>query len=101
MQGAEPKLAKMDKPKKITFSHLIAVGILLTDSISTMYTLYLCRLAIVNAFAGALPYLTTLIGALQACTAVVLAFYFNKSKAENTKDGANYLKIEQSYERDC
>lgn len=105
MQNTESENAKSDKPRKITFSHLIAVGILLTDFISTMYTLYLCRLAIINAFVGALPYLTTLIGALQACTAVVLASYFNKSKAENTKDGANYLKIEQGIapdlERDC
>ena len=35
-------------------------------------------------------YLTTLIGALQAVTGVVLGAYFNKSKAENTKGGIVY-----------
>ena len=45
---------------------------------------------IVRSFEGALPYLTTLIGALQAVTGVVLGAYFNKSKAENTKGGIVY-----------
>ena len=81
---------KQDKPKQITASHLIAFGVLLVDGSSTYIVLYLCRLAILCSFAGALPYLTTLIGALQAATAVVLGAYFGKSKAENTKGGITY-----------
>ena len=41
-------------------------------------------------FTGSLPYLTALVGALQAATAVVLAAYFNKSRAENTRGGIVY-----------
>lgn len=37
-----------------------------------------------------MPYLTSLIGAQQASTAVVLTAYFGKAKAENTKGGITY-----------
>ena len=83
---------RLDKPEKKawTASKVIAVGILLVDAAATFAVLALCALAILRAYAGALPYLTTLIGALQAVTGVVLGAYFNKSKAENTKGGIVY-----------
>lgn len=81
---------RLDKPKGVPTSKIIAIGVLLMDAVATLVVLYLCRLAIVNRFDGALPYLTTLIGALQAVTAIVLGAYFNKSKAENTKGGIVY-----------
>ena len=71
-------------------SHIIAIGVLLVDAAATFAVLALCALAILRDYAGALPYLTTLIGALQAVTGVVLGAYFNKSKAENTKGGIVY-----------
>ena len=81
-----------DKPsrKRWTASKLSALGVLLVDASSTYIVLGLCGLAILRRFTGALPYLTTLIGALQAVTGVVLGAYFNKSKAENTKGGIVY-----------
>ena len=83
---------RLDKPgkKAWTTSKVIAIGILLVDGAATMAVLALCGLAILRDFTGALPYLTTLIGALQAVTGVVLGAYFNKSKAENTKGGIVY-----------
>lgn len=81
---------RLDKSKGVPTSKIIAIGVLLMDAVATLVVLYLCRLAIVNRFDGALPYLTTLIGALQAVTAIVLGAYFNKSKAENTKGGIVY-----------
>jgi len=60
------------------------------DSIATVIVLALCALAIVRRFEGALPYLTTLIGALQAATGYVLGHYFKKSCKENTKGGITY-----------
>ena len=81
---------RVDKPNRIATSKVIAVGVLLMDAAATMAVLALCGLAIVRQFEGALPYLTTLIGALQAVTGVVLGAYFNKSKAENTKGGIVY-----------
>ena len=83
---------RLGKPKKKawTTSKVIAIGVLVMDAVATLAVLALCGLAIVRQFQGALPYLTTLIGALQAVTGVVLGAYFNKSKAENTKGGIVY-----------
>ena len=78
------------KKRRLSASKLIALAVLLVDGSATYIVLYLCWLAIVRDYAGALPYLTTLIGALQAVTGVVLGAYFNKSKAENTKGGIIY-----------
>ena len=81
---------RLDKPHGPATSKVIALGVLLMDAVATLAVLALCGLAILHRFEGALPYLTTLIGALQAVTGVVLGAYFNKSKAENTKGGIVY-----------
>lgn len=78
------------RSKRPSTSHIIAIGVLMVDAAATFTVLALCALAILRDYAGALPYLTTLIGALQAVTGVVLGAYFNKSKAENTKGGIVY-----------
>ena len=78
------------RSKRPSTSHIIAIGVLMVDAAATFSVLALCALAILRDYAGALPYLTTLIGALQAVTGVVLGAYFNKSKAENTKGGIVY-----------
>ena len=78
------------RSKRPSTSHIIAIGVLLVDAAATFAVLALCALAILRRFDGALPYLTTLIGALQAVTGVVLGAYFSKSKAENTKGGIVY-----------
>ena len=78
------------RSKRPSTSHIIAIGVLLVDAAATFAVLVLCALAIVRDYAGALPYLTTLIGALQAVTGVVLTAYYGKSKAENTKGGIVY-----------
>ena len=81
---------RLDNPRRMATSKVIAIGVLIMDAVATLAVLALCGLAIVRRFDGALPYLTTLIGALQAVTGVVLAAYFGKSKAENTKGGIVY-----------
>ena len=78
------------RSKRPSTSHIIAIGVLLVDAAATFAVLALCARAILRDYAGALPYLTTLIGALQAVTGVVLTAYFGKSKAENTKGGIVY-----------
>ena len=83
MSGKRP-----DRP--LTTSKVIALGVLAMDAGATLAVLALCGLAILRNYTGALPYLTTLIGALQAVTGVVLGAYFNKSKAENTQGGIIY-----------
>lgn len=83
---------RLDKPEKKawTTSKVIAIGVLVMDAVATLAVLALCGLAIVRQFQGALPYLTTLIGALQAATGYVLGHYFRKSAKENTKGGIVY-----------
>ena len=83
---------RLGKPRKKawTTSKIISLGVLAMDAVATLAVLALCGLAIMRRFEGALPYLTTLIGALQAVTGVVLGAYFNKSKAENTTGGIVY-----------
>ena len=76
--------------RRLSASKLIALAVLLVDGSAIYIVLYLCWLAIVRDYAGALPYLTTLIGALQAVTGVVLTAYYHKAKAENTKGGITY-----------
>ena len=80
----------MAKRSRRTTSQTIALWVLKVDTAATFIVLGLCGLAILRRFDRALPYLTTLIGALQAVTGVVLGAYFNKSKAENTKGGIVY-----------
>ena len=76
--------------KKRTTSQIIALGILLIDGAATFAVLAICSLAIVCQYTGALPYLTALIGALQAVTGVVLERYFKKSGKENSSGGIVY-----------
>lgn len=71
-------------------SKLLASGILLVDASATYFVLYLCWLSITSQFTGSLPYLTALIGAMQAATGYVLGHYFKKSTAENTAGGITY-----------
>ena len=81
---------RLDNPRRMATSKVIAIGVLIMDAVAALAVLALCGLAILRRFEGALPYLTTLIGALQAVTGIVLGAYFHKSKAENTKGGIVY-----------
>ena len=89
MNGKQRSSAEQ-RTRRLTASKLIAGGVLFMDASATYIVLGLCWMAIRRNFSGALPYLTTLIGALQASTAIVLSGYFFKSKAENTQGGITY-----------
>ena len=80
----------MARRSRKTTSQTIALWVLKVDAAATFIVLGLCGLSIVRSFEGALPYLTTLIGALQAVTGVVLTAYYHKAKAENCKGGITY-----------
>ena len=81
-----------DKPRKktLTASKLIALWMLGLTTVVSAATLYLMRLCVLLSFNGALYPLSALITLCQAGNAVVLVFYYNKSKAENTKGGITY-----------
>lgn len=76
--------------KAKTVSQRLALWVLAVDAIATFAVLGLCALSILRDYEGALPYLTTLIGAMQAVTGVVLSAYYKKSTMENTKGGIVY-----------
>lgn len=78
---------------KKTTSQKIALGVLAVDTIATFVVMGLCALSIWRGFEGALPYLTTLIGALQVITGVVLSAYYKKSAMENCKGGIVYDSV--------
>lgn len=86
--------------KKIETSKLIAYAMILVVFPSVLWLSWrvvgLAELAITLKFTGALPYLTAIITPAWAAFATILAFYFNKAKAENKE------KIKQSaLKRDC
>ena len=76
--------------KKKTTSQKIALAVLWVDAAATFAVLSLCFMSIRSGFEGALPYLTTLIGALQVVTGVVLSAYYKKSTLENCRGGIIY-----------
>lgn len=76
--------------KRWSVSHILALGILAMDGLASGCVLYFCYLAIRLDYTGSLPYLTALIGAMQAAAAAVLTAYFGKSRAENTRGGITY-----------
>lgn len=75
---------------KRTTSQKIALSVLAVDAVATFCVLGLCGYSIHKGFDGALPYLTALIGSLQAVTGVVLSAYFKKARMENCKGGIVY-----------
>ena len=87
----ELNINKTTKAKKrLEFSKILALLILLGDIGLSAGTLYLCHEAIQLQFTGELGYLVTLIGLYQLATGYVLGKYFKKSQAENTVGGIVY-----------
>lgn len=84
---------------KIEFSKLLAAITVVIVYPSVLWLSWrvvsLAELAIAEKFSGALPYLTAIITPAWASFATILAFYFNKAKAENQE------KIRSSQKRDC
>lgn len=89
--ASRPAYSRADRRRSgKSASKLIAFGVLFVDGSATYIVLYLCYLSIKLQFSGSLPYLTTLIGALQAATGYVLGHYFKKAAIENKKGGITY-----------
>lgn len=81
-------MTKKNKRKKthVQFSKIVTAvfgGVMLPISVYVIYKcLALAELAINNAFTGALPYVTAIVGFVEASVTVVLGFYFDNSKKE-------------------
>lgn len=83
------RLSQSDKPKTAA-SKKIAYLLLTMTFITNMGVLFLCALSVLRGFAGALPYLTTMIGLLEFSLGYVLGHYYKKSAKENTVGGIVY-----------
>lgn len=89
--------------KKIGFTNLTAVFVLLEDAAITGAVLALCYLCIKLGYTGTLAFLSALIALQQVKSTVVITAIVNKSKAENTQGGIVYdaaLKS-QNQNQDC
>lgn len=78
-----------NKPQ-ISASKKIAYLLLTMTFVTNMGVLLLCALSVWKGFAGALPYLTTMIGLLEFALGYVLGHYYKKSAKENTVGGIVY-----------
>ena len=61
--------------------------------IMTLAFLGLAALCIINNYLGSLPWLTAMVSLPWTAYGVSQCFYYNKSKAENTKDGIKYETV--------
>lgn len=71
------------KNRHFEFSKIIILQEAALVWISTLKLLNFAETSINTGFAGSLPYITTLVGAIWAAYGVSVAFYYNKAKAEN------------------
>lgn len=80
---------KKDKKKKeFSKSLLIQESILIW--IITFFCLALAVLCVIKDYTGTLPWFASMIGLPWAAYGVSQACYYNKAKAENTKNGIKY-----------
>lgn len=93
-------MATNKKKNKTAFSKKLAGWILIGDLILSISTLGICVLAILYSFQGSLPYLVSVISVFNLSTGYVLGKYFDKSRAENTKNGIVY-DIAMNKDVDC
>ena len=72
--------------KYVQFSKILAGCFALSMTPVSVYVIYRClflaELAITRDYTGALPYLTAVVGFVEAAVTTVLGFYFSNSKAE-------------------
>ena len=86
---------------KICFSKLLLIQESVLIWIITLSYIALALIAVLRGYTGSLPWLSVLPGVAWATYGVSQAFYYNKSKAENTEGGITYAAAEaKNYERD-
>ena len=79
--------------KKKEFSKALLIQESALIWIMTIAFLGLAALCILKDYTGSLPWLTAMISLPWTAYGVSQCFYYNKSKAENTKDGIKYETV--------
>ena len=82
-----------ENKKKREFSKILLLQESALIWIITLAFLFLAGLCIIKGYTGSLPWLTAMAGMPWAAYGVSQCFYYNKSKAENTKDGIKYETV--------
>lgn len=81
---------KLVKQKKSEFSKVLLIQESILIWIITLAFLLLAFICVINGYLGSLPWLTAIAGFPWTAYGVSQAFYYNKSKAENTQGGVVY-----------
>ena len=82
------KSTKSKKTTEFSKSLLIQESVLIW--ITTLAFIVLAFICVFNSFFGELPWLSIMAGLPWTAYGVSQAFYYNKAKKENTKDGIKY-----------
>lgn len=86
-------MSQKPKNKKREFSKNLLVQESILIWITTLALIVLAYICILNDYIGELPWLSVMVGLPWAAYGVSQAFYYNKSKKENTKDGIKYESV--------
>lgn len=76
--------------KKIEFSKLLLIQESILIWIITIAFIFLAFICVFNGYLGTLPWLTAMVSLPWGAYGASQAFYYNKSKAENTQGGIKY-----------
>jgi hypothetical protein len=76
--------------KKIGFTNMMSVAVIIEDIVVTATVLWLCHKCILAGFTGSMAYLSALIALQQAKSTIVLTAVVNKNKAQNIAGGITY-----------
>ena len=85
-------MKKNEKNKK-EFSKVLLIQESVIIWIMTLSFIGLAALCIIKDYVGSLPWLTAMVSLPWTAYGVSQCFYYNKSKAENTKDGIKYETV--------
>lgn len=81
---------KKNNKKKNAFSKVLLIQESILIWIDTIAGIALAFYCVMNQYFGELPWITAMIGFPWTAYAISQACYYNKSKAENTKNGIVY-----------
>lgn len=82
-----------NREKKAEFSKILLIQESVLIWIMTLSFIALAALCIIKDYIGSLPWLTAMVSLPWTAYGVSQCFYYNKSKAENTKDGIKYETV--------
>lgn len=88
------------KKKKLEFSKTLLIQESILIWIMTLSFIGLAFICVFQGYLGTLPWLTAMSAFPWTAYGVSQAFYYNKSKAENTKDGIVYQNAINNYTPD-